>query len=117
VRKIDTANVRIPGTNVRGWRAIAVGALALYILLFIILNNRQLKVNFVFFEVRSNELLSLIVIVILSFAAGFIVGGRRGKPRPVQPQPPILEQGAPATAPTPPDQGAAVGGGEEPVER
>jgi len=109
--------VRIPGTNVRGWRAIAVGALALYILLFIILNNRQLKINFVFFEVRSNELLSLIVIVILGFAAGFIVGGRRGKPRPAQPQPPILEQSAAATAPAPPDHGAPVAGGEDPVER
>ena len=94
----------------RGWRAIAVGALALYILLFIILNNRQLKVNFVFFEVRSNELLSLIVIVILGFAAGFIVGGRRRRQRP---EPRSLQSGEAATGPAAPDQGAAVGGGED----
>jgi len=94
VRKIDTARVRIPGTNLRGWRAIAVGALALYILLFIILNNRQLKVNFVFFETRSNELLSLIVIAILAFAAGFIVAGRQRRTRALEPD---AEAPAPAT--------------------
>jgi uncharacterized integral membrane protein len=109
VRKIDTSNVRIPGTNLRGWRAIAVGALALYILLFIVLNNRQLEVNFVFFRIRSNELLSLIVIVILSFAAGFIVGGRQRRARPYQAQPPTLEPATEETAPAPPEQGTAVG--------
>ena len=76
--------MRIPGTNLRGWRAIAVGALALYIVLFIVLNNRTLEVNFVVFKTRSNELLSLIVIVILSFVAGLIIGGRRSM-RPSKP--------------------------------
>ena len=113
MRKIDTANVRIPGTNVRGWRAIAVGALGLYIVLFIILNNRELRVNFVFFETRSNELLSLIVIVILGFAAGFILGGRRHKPHAESRS---LHPGdAPAApAPTaPPAEDAAVSRGED----
>jgi uncharacterized integral membrane protein len=110
VRKIETANVRIPGTNVRGWRAIAVGALGLYIVLFIILNNRQLKVNFVFFETRSNELLSLIVIVILGFAAGFILGGRRRRPHD---EPRSLEPASSAPAPAPPDEEAAVSRGED----
>lgn len=96
MRKIDTAKVRIPGTNLRGWRAIAVSALALYILLFIILNNRELRVNFVFFETRSNELLSLIVIVILGFAAGFIIGGRHHR-RTRAPEP-DAEAPAPATS-------------------
>jgi uncharacterized integral membrane protein len=95
VRKIDTAKVRIPGTNLRGWRAIAVGALGLYILLFIILNNRELRVNFVFFETRSNELLSLIVIVILGFAAGYIIGGRHRKTRVLDPG---TEEPPPATS-------------------
>ena len=111
MRKIDTANVRIPGTNVRGWRAIAVGALGLYIVLFIILNNRELRVNFVFFETRSNELLSLIVIVILGFAAGFILGGRRRRP---EAGPRTLQPGAAAPpAPAPPDEDAAVSRGED----
>ena len=101
MRKIDTAKARIPGTNLRGWRAIAVAALGLYTLLFIILNNRELRVNFVFFETRSNELLSLIVIVILGFAAGFIIGGRQRKTRVVEPDveepsPPAPEEHSPS---------------------
>jgi uncharacterized integral membrane protein len=115
VRKIDTAKARIPGTNLRGWRAIAVGALALYIVLFIVLNNRQLEVNFVFFKTRSNELLSLIVIVILGFAAGFIVGGRHRRARPSQAQPRTIEPGTEATPPAPPGQGTAVGRDDDPA--
>src|SRR5215831_16874394 len=105
MRRIDTAKARIPGTNLRGWRAIAVGALGLYIVLFIILNNRELRVNFVFFETRSNELLSLIVIVILGFAAGFILGGRRRRPH-VEPH--SLHPGDAPAAPAPPEEDAAV---------
>ena len=96
MRRIDTAKARIPGTNLRGWRAIAVAALAVYILLFIILNNRELRVNFVFFETRSNELLSLIVIVILGFAAGFIIGGRHRRTRAAPET--DAEERAPATS-------------------
>jgi uncharacterized integral membrane protein len=77
--RVDVSNIRIPGTNLRGWRAIAVGALALYIALFVALNNRKLEVNFVFFKVRSNELLALVVLVALSFVAGFIIGSRGRK--------------------------------------
>jgi len=78
LRKVDVSNVRIPGTQLQGWRAIAVGALALYILVFIVINDRKLEVNFVLFKVRSNELLALVVIAILSFAAGFFLArGRR----------------------------------------
>jgi uncharacterized integral membrane protein len=77
VKKIQTSRARIPGTHLEGWRAIAVGALAVYILLFIVLNRRRLEVNFVFFKVRSHELVALIVILALGFAAGFIVRGRQ----------------------------------------
>jgi len=115
VRKIDTANVRIPGTSLRGWRAIGAAALGLYILLFIILNNRQLKINFVFFHVRSNALLALIVMLLLGFLAGLIVGSRRVSARPREPEPRGLQSSAaaPAPAPAPADQGAAVAGGED----
>jgi len=76
-KKSMLSEVRIPGTKIQGGRAIAVGALGLYALLFILLNNRRLEVNFVFFKLRSHELLALIVILACGFAAGYIVHGRR----------------------------------------
>jgi uncharacterized integral membrane protein len=107
----DRSRVRIPGTKLEGWRAIAVGILALYVLLFVILNRRHVEVNFVFYKVRSNELLGLIVILLLGFAAGFIVGGRRQKTRASQAQPRSLEGSSEATAPPEPEEEAAVGHG------
>jgi uncharacterized integral membrane protein len=77
VKSIDRSRARIPGTKLEGWRAIAVCVLALYVLLFIVLNNHRLDLNFVFFKIRSHELLALIMILLIGFAAGFIVGGRR----------------------------------------
>jgi len=95
VKKIDTSNVRIPGTNLQGGRAIAVGVLVLYILLFIAVNDRKLNVDFVFFSVHSNELLGLVVICGLGFAAGFIARDWL-RPKQVDPQPRVIE-----AAPTP----------------
>jgi hypothetical protein len=105
MRKIDVSNVRIPGTKLQGGRAIAVGVLGLYILLFLILNNRKLEVDFVFFSVQSNELLALVVIVILSFAAGFVVARRQPRAPAPQPEvrqlPPVEPAPSPAAEPTP----------------
>jgi len=91
--------VRIPGTKLEGWRAIVVGVLALYVLLFIILNRRHVEVNFVFLKIRSNELLGLVVILLLGFAAGFIVGGRRQTRRVDQSEPSSLEGGSAKSTP------------------
>jgi uncharacterized integral membrane protein len=77
VKRSDLSNVRVPGTDLQGWRAIAVYVLALYILLFIALNDRKLQVNFILFKIQSNELVALIVIVALSFAAGFFIARSR----------------------------------------
>jgi uncharacterized integral membrane protein len=89
LKNVDVSSVRIPGTKLQGWRAIAVGILGLYILLFLILNNRSLKVDFVFFSIRSNMLLALVLLGVLSFVAGFVIG-RRGTPAapPPPPEPP-----------------------------
>ena len=111
----DKSRVRIPGTKLEGWRAIAVGILALYVLLFIILNRRHVEVNFVFYRVRSNELLGLIVILLLGFAAGFIVGGRRQKTRSSQAQPRTIDGSGEVTAPPGPEEGAAAGPGAGPA--
>ena len=76
-RQFTLSSVRIPGTTLRGPRAVAVLAIALYIVLFIALNNDHVKVNFVFFSFRTNELLGSLVIAVLGFVAGYIVQGRR----------------------------------------
>ena len=110
----DRSRVRIPGTKLEGWRAIVVGVLALYVVLFIILNNRKLEVNFVFFKIRSHELLALIVILLLGFAAGFIVSGRRQGRRASQVQPPSLEDSNETTPPKPAESEAA-GRGDGPA--
>jgi uncharacterized integral membrane protein len=107
--------VRIPGTNLQGWRAIAVGALGLYIVLFIVLNNRRLEVNFVFFKIRSHELLALLVIVLLGFAAGLIVGDRRQRRRSSQAQRGSLESSSQSTTPPLPHEGEAVGRSDGPA--
>ena len=90
LKNLDVSSFRIPGTKVQGWRAVAVAILGLYILLFLILNNRSLEVDFVFFSVKSNELLALVVLVVLSFVAGFVVG-RRGTPAAPPPKEPPRE--------------------------
>ena len=91
MRKIDVSRARIPGTDLQGWPAVAVAGLGLYILLFIILNDRKLEVDFVVFSVKSNELLALLVILALGFAAGFIVRGRLRPTSQAVAEPPALE--------------------------
>ncbi len=88
LKNVDVSSFRIPGTKIEGWRAVMVVILGLYILLFLIVNNRKLKVDFVFFSVQSNELLALVVIVVLSFVAGFVIGRRALTPPAKQPEPP-----------------------------
>ena len=102
MKRVDISRVRIPGTHLQGWRAIAVGALALYVVLFILLNNHRLEINFVFFKLRSHELLALIVIVLLGFVAGFIVGARRERARPERTQAQSLDDDTEAETPPQP---------------
>lgn len=97
MKKLDVSNARIPGTNVQGWRAVAVFVLGLYVLLFLILNDRKLEVDFVFFTFKSNMLLALVLIVVLGFVAGFVVGRRQ--PQHVEPPAEL-----PPTAPPAPEE-------------
>ena len=73
-RCLELPHSRDEASGLAGRRRAILG---LYILLFLILNNRSLEVDFVFFSVKSNELLALVVLVVLSFVAGFVIG-RRG---------------------------------------
>jgi ABC-type glucose/galactose transport system permease subunit len=102
-RRIDVSNVRIPGTSLQGGRAVAVGAVVLFVLLFIAANDRRLKVDFLIFSVQSNELLALILIAGLGFAAGFMIASRRTPPASAAiPPRPALETDAAASEKAPP---------------
>jgi uncharacterized integral membrane protein len=52
------------------WRMIALGAVALYGLLLVILNSHETKVNFVFWSTEA----SLVVVLVLALAVGFLGG-------------------------------------------
>jgi len=56
-------------------RRVAVGVIALYVVLFFLLNTRRIHVNFVAFSVRTHLLTALFVVAVLSFIAGFLVRG------------------------------------------
>ena len=51
-------------------RLIAIGVVALYVLLFVVLNTRHVPVKFVFDSTR----VSLIWVILLSLAAGVVLG-------------------------------------------
>jgi uncharacterized integral membrane protein len=51
-------------------RLIVIGAVALYLLLFVVLNTRHVSVKFVFASTR----VSLIWVILLSLAAGVVLG-------------------------------------------
>ena len=58
-------------------RRVVVGLIALYLLLFVLLNTRRVHVSFVVFSVRTHLLTALILVAALGFLAGFFVRGRR----------------------------------------
>jgi uncharacterized integral membrane protein len=52
------------------WRVVAFAALAVYGVLLVILNSKQVEVSFVFFSKRA----SLVVVLLLALAIGFLAG-------------------------------------------
>ena len=52
------------------WRLIALGAVALYALLLVVLNTEQVHVEFVFWDAEA----SLVVVLLLALAIGFLAG-------------------------------------------
>ncbi len=62
--------------KLEGGRLIAVAAVVLYVLLFVVFNTRRVEVNFVFFSIRSQLLIAFGIVAALSFAAGFFMHGR-----------------------------------------
>ena len=52
------------------WRLVALGALAVYAILLVILNAERVEVSFVFFSKDA----SLVVVLLLTLAIGFLGG-------------------------------------------
>ena len=65
-RQVDPA--RDPG-GIPRWKLILWGALALYAVLFLLVNSDKSKVNFVFFTVNTR----LIWLILLSMALGAVL--------------------------------------------
>jgi uncharacterized integral membrane protein len=64
----DPANA--PGKRTISWRLVVFGALAVYAILLVVLNARQVSVNFVLFSTQA----SLVVVLLLAIALGFLAG-------------------------------------------
>jgi uncharacterized integral membrane protein len=52
------------------WRLALLLLLLLYVIVLVALNAKSVKVNFVFFSTRA----SLVVVIVLSIALGFLAG-------------------------------------------
>lgn len=56
----------------RPWRLIVFGVLALYAILIILFNRKQVEVSFVFFSAEISLLVLIILCVVIGFAAGYL---------------------------------------------
>lgn len=54
------------------WRLIAFGALAVYAILIVLFNRKQVEVSFVFFSARISLLVLILLCVGIGFAAGYL---------------------------------------------
>jgi hypothetical protein len=56
-------------------KLVAIGVLAAYVIAFVIANDDELTINFLFFSTDIALLVALILIGALGFAIGFLVRG------------------------------------------
>lgn len=53
-------------------RLLAIGLLAAYGIAFVVLNNDEIELNFIFFKQSASLIVALILIAALAFAVGFL---------------------------------------------
>jgi len=70
-----------PATRDQGvpWRLVLFAALALYAILIVILNRKQVEVSFVFFSAKISLLVLILLCVGIGFAAGYLFDQLRGR--------------------------------------
>jgi uncharacterized integral membrane protein len=61
------------------WKLIAFGVLAVYALLIIFLNRKQVEVSFVFFSAEISLLVLILLCVGIGFAGGYLFEQLRGR--------------------------------------
>ena len=61
------------------WKLIVFAVLAVYVLLIIFLNRKQVEVSFVFFSAEISLLVLIVLCVGLGFAAGYLFEQLRGR--------------------------------------
>jgi uncharacterized integral membrane protein len=59
------------------WRLIAFAALAVYAILIVLFNRKEVEVSFVFFTAQISLLVLILLCVGIGFAAGFLFDGLR----------------------------------------
>ena len=63
------------------WKLILFGLLALYAVLIVLLNRKQVEVSFVFFTTEISLLVLILLCVGIGFAAGYLFDQIRGRRR------------------------------------
>lgn len=63
------------------WKLIVFGALAVYAVLIVLFNRKQVEVSFVFFSAEISLLVLILLCVGLGFAAGYLFDELRSRRR------------------------------------
>ena len=63
------------------WKLIVFGVLAVYAILIVLFNRKQVEVSFVFFSARISLLVLILLCVGIGFAAGFLFDQLRDRRR------------------------------------
>jgi uncharacterized integral membrane protein len=63
------------------WRLVAFGALALYAILIVLFNRKQVEVSFVFFSAQISLLVLILLCVGIGFAGGYLFDELRARRR------------------------------------
>ncbi len=63
------------------WRLIVFGALAVYAILIVLFNRKQVEVSFVFFSAEISLLVLILLCVGMGFAAGYLFDQLRSRRR------------------------------------
>jgi uncharacterized integral membrane protein len=60
-------------------RLILLALLGLYLLLFVILNSKTVKIRFVFFSSRISLIVALVLAAVIGFAGGYLINEMRAR--------------------------------------